>query len=80
MKKCLCQLSYLLVFNFFRGGWKKDKKDEASKSYFNYNSTEYDFAKGFLENYGKSGDEGYNLGFTLLSDAFVIHESIGEID
>ena len=80
MKKVFTPIAVLLVFSLFVGGCKKDKKDDASKSSFSYNNTEYDLSKGFLENYGKSGDEGYNLDLTLLSDAFVIHESGGEID
>ena len=80
MKKVFTPIIVLLVFSLFMGGCKKDKKDEASKSSFSYNNVEYNLAKGFLENYGKSGDEGYNIDLTLLSDAFVIHESGGEID
>lgn len=80
MKKVFTPIIVLLFFSLFIGGCKKDNKDEASKSYFTFNNTEYNLAKGFLENYGKSGDEGYNLDLTLLSDAFVIHESSGEID
>ena len=80
MKKVFTPIIVLLVFSLFLGGCKKDKKDETSKSYFNYNNVEYNLAKGFLENYGKSGDEGYNLDLTLLSSEFVVHESGGEID
>ena len=36
MKKVFTPIIVLLVFSLFLGGCKKDKKDDVSKSYFNY--------------------------------------------
>lgn len=70
----------MLIISLFIAGCKKDKNDESSKKYFKYDNTEYSLSKGFLENWGKYGDQGYNIDLSLLSSDFIIHESNGEVD
>jgi len=69
----------ILLLSLFVSGCKKDEK-KTVKNYFNYNGTEYILTQGFLENYGKYGDQGYNIDLSLLSSSFTIHQSNGEID
>ena len=69
----------VLLLSLFIAGCKKDKT-ETVKTYFNYNGTDYNLSQGFLENYGKYGDQGYNLDLSLLSSNFKIHESGGALD
>jgi hypothetical protein len=80
MKNIFKPLIAVLVIVLFVTGCKKDKEEESVKNYFNYNGTEYILSQGFLENYGKYADEGYNIDLTLLSSDFTIQESNGEID
>lgn len=69
----------ILLLSLFVSGCKKDEK-KTVKNYFNYNGTEYILTQGFLENYGKYGDQGYNIDLTLLSSDLKINESNGEVD
>jgi len=81
MKQLLTPIIALLLLSVVVGGCKKDKKDEGSSNgKFSYNGVDYNLSKGFLENYGRYGEEGFNLDLTLLSSDFVVHESSGEID
>ena len=80
MKNLFKPLIAVLVISLFIAGCKKDKKEETVKNYFNYNGSEYILSQGFLENYGKYEDEGYNIDLTLLSSDFTIHEGSGDID
>ncbi len=80
MKKLFTtSLGVLAICLFFIGCKKDDNKSSASNS-FKFDNTEYKLSNGFLENYGKSGTEGYNLDLTLISSEFTIHESNGEVD
>ena len=80
MKNLFKPLIAVLVISLFIAGCKKDKEEETVKNYFNYNGSEYILSQGFLENYGKYEDEGYNIDLTLLSSDFTIHEGSGDID
>lgn len=80
MKNLFKPIIAIVVLSLFVAGCKKDKKDAAANNNFNYNGVNYNLAKGFLENYGKTGTEGYNIDLSLLSSEFTIHESMGEID
>ena len=78
MKHLFKPFIILLLVSFFVASCKKDEK--TVKSYFNYNGTDFVLSKGFLESYGKSGTEGYNIDLTLLSSSFTIHDKSGEVD
>jgi len=69
----------VLLISLFVAGCKKDKT-ESQKNSFKYDNTEHTLTKGFLENYGKSGIQGYNIDLTLLSSSLAIHESSGAVD
>jgi len=80
MKKLFKPFIAVLLLSLFVVRCKKDE-EESVKNYFNYNGTEFALSQGFLENYGKYGDdEGYNIDLILLSSDFTIHEGSGEID
>jgi len=79
MKTLFNSFIAVLLISLFVAGCKKDE-DKTVKNYFNYDGTEFKLSQGFLENYGKYDNQGYNLDLTLLSSSFVVHESNGEID
>lgn len=79
MTKYTKPLIAILLLSLVVAGCKKDE-DKAVKSYFNLNGTVYNLSQGFLEDYGKSGNDGYNIDLTMLSSTFTIREKNGEID
>lgn len=78
MKNLFRPFIAMLLLSLFISGCKKDKNETANNQ-LSYNGTAFNLSQGFLENYGKSGTEGYNVDLSLLSSEFTIHESNGEI-
>jgi hypothetical protein len=79
MKNLFRPFIAVLLLTLFIAGCKKDK-EETSNNQFSYNGTVFNLSQGFLENYGKSGTEGYNIDLSLLSSGFTIHNKSGEVD
>jgi hypothetical protein len=79
MKNLCTPFIAVLLISLFIAGCKKDKNETANNQ-FSYNGTVFNLSQGFLENYGKSGTEGYNIDLTLLSSSFTIHDKSGEVD
>ena len=79
MKNLFKPFIAVFLLSIIIAGCKKDE-DKTVKNSFNYNGTEFALSQGFLENYGKYGDEGYNIDLSLLSSEFTIHESNGEVE
>ena len=67
------------MLSIFFVGCKKD--DDTPKNQMQYKDVEYDLSQGFLESYGKLGDNtANNYSLILLSSGFTTYEEDGEID
>jgi hypothetical protein len=79
MKNVTGFLIVAFVLSIFFMGCKKD--DDTPKNQMKYNDVEYDLSQGFLESYGKWGNNTANsFALILLSPGFTAHDEYGEID
>jgi hypothetical protein len=80
MKKLFFTSFGFLAICLFIISCKKDNNNNSTSNSFKFDNTEYKLSNGFLENYGKTGTEGYNLDLSLISSELTIHESNGQVD